>query len=190
MTRSLRIWTQSLPALIAAAVFVTPVGTIGPAFEDAQRPDADSLVRFETASVKRADPNEPGRVHAATSHTGRLRIVNETLGRIIRSAYGVELPHSIPLEPVSGGPDWLNSDRFTIEATAGHAVTPAETAAMRGTRLAERVKLVTRIEPRELSVLGASLNIALREQFGLQLVSTRGPVDFLIVDSASYPSDN
>ena len=37
---------------------------------------------------------------------------------------------------------------------------------------------------------GASLFTALRDQFGLRLVPARGPVDFLIIDRASHPSEN
>ncbi len=276
--------------VVAAAALAIGLPVVVGAIDQTPAPRSSVPVgiRFETASVKRADPNERGRVFGFTLETGRLRLVNLTLDSIVRAAYGVEFPHSIPMERMSGGPEWMASDRFTIEATAGRAVTPGEMAGMLRTLLAERFTLVTRVEPREQAVFhlipvtpgrlgpklrksdvdcktaarcgigggpgrmllsaspmsllaetlneltdrpvfdrsgfegsfdgalewapapeellhfggpdasaaarapepGVSIYTALQEQFGLRLVSTRGPVDFLVIVGASHPSEN
>src|SRR6266513_36819 len=67
--------------------------------------------RFEVASIRPsdADPNSGSGIQ--TGH-GRLDAKNVTLKRCIMGAFGVG-PHQI-----SGGPDWLESDRFEISAKA------------------------------------------------------------------------
>jgi uncharacterized protein (TIGR03435 family) len=286
--RPLSAWRTTVLAAAATLSVATPLVSGAVARASEQRREVPAGLRFETASVKRADPNERGRVFGATMHTGRLRMVNLTLTAIIRAAYGIEFPHAIPEERMSGGPGWMASDRFTIEATAGRAVAPAEMASMLRSLLVDRFKLVVRVEQRQQPVFhliqvapgrlgpslresdvecataarcgigggagrfllssspmsllaeslteltgrpvfdrsgldgtfdgvlqwspapeellhvggadpnaapqapepGASLYTALQEQFGLRLVSMRGPVDYLVVESASPPSEN
>ncbi len=73
---------------------------------------------FEVASVKPGDPNSSrfgyrllpgGRVYVAT---------NVTLKDLISNAYGVADPR------MSGGPGWLSTDRFTVEAKAAAPLPP------------------------------------------------------------------
>src|SRR5689334_13425269 len=64
---------------------------------------------FEVASVKPASPNQNS-VDFVVSPGGRLRITNLTLANMIREAYQVKYYQ------VSGGPAWLDTDRFNIEA--------------------------------------------------------------------------
>jgi uncharacterized protein (TIGR03435 family) len=287
--RRLTAWKKSF--LVAAGLTIV-IGPICVGLANAQTAPVrserapDSTLRFDVASVRPHDPTEAGRVFGATFETGRLRLVNLTLGRIVRAAYGISFPNSIPEERVSGGPEWMHSDRFTIEASAGRAVAPAEMAVMLRNLLADRFKLRARIEPRQLPIFalvinrpgqlgpqlhrstrdceqsgrcgigggpgrflleaspmsllaeslseltgrpvfdrmgldgsfdgtlewapapdellhfgggdpnrkpsdtGASLFTALQEQFGLRLRAERGPVDFLVIDSAQKPTEN
>src|SRR5205814_4954299 len=71
--------------------------------------------QFEATSVRpsNADPNSSSGI--GTGH-GRLDASNVTLKRCIMGAYGVG-----PLQ-VSGGPDWLDSDRFEISAKADQPI--------------------------------------------------------------------
>jgi uncharacterized protein (TIGR03435 family) len=77
---------------------------------------------------------------------GRLTVDNETLKRCIYNAYGVG-PNQ-----VVGGPDWLSTDRFNIEAKPEQPVKDDSVAmAMLQTLLAERFKLVAHRETRTIS---------------------------------------
>src|SRR5215203_4357917 len=92
--------------------------------------------QFEVASVKpsSADPNSTSGIN--TGH-GRIDAHNVTLQRCIMGAYGVG-PHQI-----SGGPHWLESDRFEILAKADQPVNgDAVLMVMLQGLLAERFKLV------------------------------------------------
>src|SRR5258706_13013082 len=74
---------------------------------------------FEVASVK---PNRSGslRTDAKISPSGRVELTNQTLKALIRIAY------SVPDTQIAGGPDWIDSTRFDLVATAGRSVTEPE----------------------------------------------------------------
>jgi uncharacterized protein (TIGR03435 family) len=101
--------------------------------------------RFEVASVKpsSADPSSSSGIK--TGH-GRLDANNVTLQRCIIGAYGVG-PHQI-----SGGPDWLESDRFEISAKADRPIDDdAVLMVMLQSLLAERFKVVLHRETKTIS---------------------------------------
>jgi uncharacterized protein (TIGR03435 family) len=98
--------------------------------------------RFEIASVKpsKAEPGHSG----FDFDTGRVAGQNVSLKACIMGAYEVG-PNQI-----TGGPDWLESDRFEILAKAdGPARTPALREMLR-TLLGERFKLALRTESRPM----------------------------------------
>ena len=73
---------------------------------------------------------------------------NETLWRLIAVAYGAPgfLPQPLANYQIAGGPSWINSDRFDVEArAAGDVVRGTEGTRrkqmMLQTLLAERFKL-------------------------------------------------
>lgn len=101
--------------------------------------------QFEVASIKLSNATSGSSSGIKTGH-GRLDAQNVTLKRCIMGAYGVG-PHQI-----SGGPDWLDSDRFEILAKADQPIDddPALMVLLRGL-LAERFKLVLHRETRPLS---------------------------------------
>lgn len=71
---------------------------------------SQTLPSFEVASVKTADLNGPGGIGLSTYPGGRIRCSKCTLDILIRSAFDLETFQ------VSGGPRWMNDDRFDIEA--------------------------------------------------------------------------
>lgn len=71
--------------------------------------------RFEIASVKLSNSDLHSNSGIKTGN-GRLDAENVTLKRCIMGAYGVG-PHQI-----SGGPDWLDSERFEISAKADQPI--------------------------------------------------------------------
>ena len=104
---------------------------------------------FEVASVKPFKEKQLGNVFNVAPN-GDLRISNVPLRDMVRSAYSL---HDVQL---IGGPNWIHSDRWSIEAKVGEArPDPSKTA--RSTRLRKllekRFQLVTHRETRVMSVL-------------------------------------
>jgi uncharacterized protein (TIGR03435 family) len=65
---------------------------------------------FDVATVKLPGPREP--LDIRTSPGGRLTVTNLRLKDVISQAYGVKYYQ------ISGGPAWLDTERFDIEAKA------------------------------------------------------------------------
>jgi uncharacterized protein (TIGR03435 family) len=99
---------------------------------------------FEAASVKTNTSNSP--LVRLSMPTGRLSGVNVTLRMLIRNTF------QLPDFRMIGGPGWMDSDRFDIEATAGTSVGFDQVRAMERTLLEERFHLKTHIETRELPI--------------------------------------
>ena len=105
--------------------------------------------RFDVATVKPSGPEEiqAGTSGMATGH-GRATGTNVTLKRCIIGSY-----HIGPNQLV-GGPSWVDSDRFHIEAKAAEPTNDDATLdAMMRTLLTERFHLVMHRETRTLPVL-------------------------------------
>ena len=68
---------------------------------------------FEVASIRASAPDErPGRTTEADRFVAKATTVKE----MVMYAYGLGFDGEL-----SGGPHWMETDRFTIEATPGHA---------------------------------------------------------------------
>jgi uncharacterized protein (TIGR03435 family) len=107
----------------------------------AQRPE------FEVASVK-LHTSDDQRVMMAALPGGRFVAANTPLRFLIRTAFQLQE------DQVVGGPNWLATDRFDIEARAPELPGPpnAQLPAMLRSLLADRFKLTTHSERRELPV--------------------------------------
>ena len=100
--------------------------------------------RFEVASVKRNPLNADNPGGSRTQVGGAVRTTNATLKRLIRMAYRLTLT-----DEIVGGPPWVDTYGFDVDAKPAKEVTLAESALMMRTLLAERFQLVVRKEPRE-----------------------------------------
>lgn len=101
---------------------------------------------FEVASVKRSTPNALG-VRIPPPVAGRFTAQNASLRDLIVIAYGLFTFQ------VEGGPDWVSSSRFDIQATTGAPLVGL--SAMRPmlqSLLADRFRLKSRSEMREMPV--------------------------------------
>jgi uncharacterized protein (TIGR03435 family) len=104
--------------------------------------------QFDAASIK---PNPsaplPGRMgaHIDTS-PGRLIARGESLKELAVDAYGIEDYQ------VTGGPDWIASARFDVEAKPSGAATREQLLSMLQTLLADRFQLAFHRETRQLAV--------------------------------------
>lgn len=155
-------------ALTAALVFSSPslqvhgqgLGSIAtsppPVFERAANEPS-----FEVISVKKSDPaGDTGPLAALGQFPlimppvgGQFRATNVTLRLLLRTAYSLQDFHLI------GGPVWQNTEKFTITATAGSGFQGGmpEVLPMIRSLLAERFKLKTHKETREVPVYALTL---------------------------------
>jgi bla regulator protein BlaR1 len=101
---------------------------------------------FEVASIKSAPP---GATERGVTHTpgGRLSTSNATMKQLVYLAYRV-----MPFQ-VSGGPDWVGSDGFNIEAKPAEATADMERfRQMIKALLADRFHLKFHMETKQLPV--------------------------------------
>jgi uncharacterized protein (TIGR03435 family) len=99
---------------------------------------------FEVASIKR---NTSGSQQSSVrAQPGRVTITNTTLFTMIRDA------HQREAFEISGGPEWMHSDRWDIVAKAPANFDQPTILAMARALLADRFKLVVHMENRELPV--------------------------------------
>ena len=98
---------------------------------------------FEVASIK-PSLEPPGSVVGIFESKGRISAKNVTLKRCVRGAYDVPEPQIV------GGPQWVDQDRYYIEAKANVPAGDHELMLMLQTLLADRFKLVLHREQRTI----------------------------------------
>src|SRR5688500_2666684 len=127
--------------VVAAAAFLLASGSALIAQSaDAAKPPA----RFEVASVKPHTSDD--RRDMLVAQNGRFVAVNMPLRHVIRTAFQLQD------DQIVGGPDWIDTDRFDIEARwPGMPGAPGiELLEMMQSLLAERFGLKTHREMREI----------------------------------------
>ena len=98
--------------------------------------------KWEVGAIRR---NTSGSGSSTLNTRGeKLVAVNATVEMLIRSAYPYESYR------IFGAPAWWSAERYDISAVATAATTPEQVRMMTQQLLAERFKLVTRVEKREL----------------------------------------
>lgn len=105
---------------------------------------------FEVASIK---PNKnPPLQDSRWGYAGdRFLVRNIPMRRIIAMAYGE--PRMFPLDRVLGGPSWLDSERYDVEAKAAEPdVSRASLRAMARLLLEERLALKLHVEQRNMPI--------------------------------------
>ena len=114
---------------------------------------------FAVASIKQNTSNWSDRTQhpmgAGYRPGGRLTATNASLMLLIQFAYAVhDSPHWLPLpaSQVVGGPAWINSLRYDIQAEPGAGADPKQIWLMWQTLLADRFKLGLHRETRELPI--------------------------------------
>lgn len=137
--------------MIGRAVSCLFVLAIATASAQSNGPVPDVPVKsFEVASIKQSPPATGGpiRLGAGPAPGGRWVAQNANFMMILRAAYpGYSQPGQ-----VVGGPEWLTTSRFEVNAIAGGEPPPEQMNAMVRQLLAERFALKVHVEPRELDV--------------------------------------
>ncbi len=108
------------------------------------------LPQFEVVSIKPSDPSAayPGRFAPVPVDTapGRLTARNATLKDLIMAAYALEDYQ------VSGGPGWIISARFEVEAKPSASANSDQLLLMLRTLLADRFQLAVHHETRDVAI--------------------------------------
>ena len=114
----------------------------------------DAHPAFQSVSIKRNSSKWSERFQHPMGMSG----LNTSLKLLIQFAYAVHdspyLGHTVPLpaSQVVGGPDWIDSEGYDIEAKPGPNTDPKQIGLMWQTLLADRFKLRLHRETRELPV--------------------------------------
>src|SRR5688572_26996604 len=103
-------------------------------------------LRFEAASIRPSPPGGPP-ISGTTIQGNRLRGTNVSLLGLIRSVYFRE--GLISEHQFVGGPDWIRTERWNIDAVAASAPTRTQFDEMLRALIADRFKLRVRREQRE-----------------------------------------
>src|SRR5215471_14013926 len=114
---------------------------------------AGQNLRFDVASIKphvrvAGAPVVPQTLRAEPT---KLSYANASLMAVIQAAYGIP-GEGRPDYHLTGGPDWLTTVRFDIEAATDHAVSKDQMMLMLQSLPAERFKLKAHRETRDLRV--------------------------------------
>ena len=147
-----RFIKQRSTAALAALVVVATISPLRADPSSQTTPPRDGIA-FDVASVR---PNKAGdrTINVNTYPGGRFVATNISVRSLVRLAYGLE-DHEI-----IGGPSWMNSDPFDVEAIAGRELpemsgpfgASGALPEMLKSLLANRFGLVARMEMREMPV--------------------------------------
>jgi uncharacterized protein (TIGR03435 family) len=135
---------------------------------------------FEVASIK---PNKSGEVRTTMlgmQPGGRFSVTNLSLRSLIRMAYQIQDFQ------LSGGPKWIDSDRFDVVAKADRGYTPAQLPLMMQALLADRFKLTVHTESRALRLYALVLDRR-DGRMGPRIHSSNVDCDALIASGAPPP---
>lgn len=134
----------------AVTVAAALLCTIGYSQSGGETKSGDAKLEFEVASIKHSAPpgNGPirigGRGGPGSSDPGRVDYMFSSLRDLMVAAYDVKFYQ------ITGGPDWLNSERFDIVAKVPEGTTKEQSRIMLQNLLADRFKLTLHRETKEL----------------------------------------
>lgn len=106
---------------------------------------------FEVASVRPTKSTLPGGLTDLRAG-GAFVAENVTLLGLISTAY------SLDMYRIFGGPDWIRTARFDVQARSAASVAPDETRRMLRSMLAQRFKVSVRMESREMPIYVLTMN--------------------------------
>jgi uncharacterized protein (TIGR03435 family) len=141
-------WTQGPNPLPLSLTRATPETewTIPPPTPKLPPMAANADPSFEVATIKPSKPDDQRKAFLVRGN--RFQIINETLSEMISFAFGVHA------KQVIGAPDWVEKDKFDIDAKPDGEGAPSEKQwkGMLQKLLVERYKLTFHHDKKELSV--------------------------------------
>lgn len=136
-----------------AAAAVTVIGLVSGPSARAQAPSATPAPpKFEVASLKPSQPGGRARPLRPTPGGDRYEATNALLKTLITEAYRVKP------EQVVGGPDWISTERYDLNAKAEKPSSVNDLNLMLQDLLAERFKLQIHRETKEFPVYALTVD--------------------------------
>ena len=115
-------------------------------------PEPQETLSFEVASIRPSDPDDRSGKFVRMQDPKRFEARNYTVREMIEAAY------NLPDRAVSGGPAWIESDRFNIIATTGsERPTSDQQMTMLRALLESRFNLVVHREQKEQPIFELTL---------------------------------
>lgn len=132
---------RGLTRSVAVLIFATLAGSQTPV----RRPPFEA---FEVATIKPTGPEPTGSRWIRMQSGDRFVAHNHAVRTLIATAF------NLSPQAISGGPGWVDSERWDILAKTSGGVRPdlAEQMSMLRQLLSERFKLVYHREPKQLSI--------------------------------------
>ena len=107
---------------------------------------AQTAPAFEVATIRLSPPEAQGAL-LTLPQPGRLSVTNFTLRMLINQAYGPEMGQGFQ---ITGGPSWIEKDRYVILGQAPATTPRAELNTMLKNLLIDRFKLKTHADMKEV----------------------------------------
>ena len=111
----------------------------------------NSQIKFEIAAIQPSAPSTRTFMSGPYLHPDRYEIRNATMVDLVRTAYGIDP------DKVSGGPNWLEFDRFDLIAKVPAGTQANALKTMLQDLLAERFKLVVHSDTKQFPAYALSL---------------------------------
>lgn len=148
---------------VAAVIIVTAGLCLG------QVQDHPAQLAFEVATIK---PSDPGLTNGGIKP---LPGGDGYMAQNVSVRLMISLMYQVPMRQITGGPAWLDTDRYDVEAKADHAYSKEELHAMFRSLLEDRFKLKLREDTREGPVYALSV-----DQAGPKMKINENPQDYQI----------
>jgi uncharacterized protein (TIGR03435 family) len=129
--------------------------------------DKPARLTFEVASIKPSQPGGRGGLIKALPGGQEYSARNASVKLI------VSLMYKVPIRQIAGGPAWLDTDGYDIEAKAGHSYNLEDLHAMFQNLLADRFKLKFHKETKEGPAYALTV-----DKSGLKMKLNESPQDF------------
>jgi len=134
-----------------------------------QAPDSRGRLEFEVASIRQAKPDQRGGgIKAAANGAGYT-------AQAVPVKLMIALMYRIPVRQIKGGPGWLDSDLYNVEAKADKQYNLDDLHTMYQNMLIDRFKLKFHIETKE-----ANAYVLTVDKGGLKMKVNDKPQDFEI----------
>ncbi|MGA7236218.1 MAG: TIGR03435 family protein [Bryobacteraceae bacterium] len=134
--------------------------------------DKPARLAFEVTSIKASAPPMPGAVGGIKALPGG----QEYSARGVPVDLMISLMYKIPMRQITGGPDWIHTDRWDVDAKADHSgYTIDDLHVMYQNMLADEFKLKFHKETKEGPVYALLI-----DKSGLRMKANRSPESFQI----------
>jgi bla regulator protein BlaR1 len=149
---TLNAWRKVLVATAGVVAIAAPIaiGALNAPRLRAQSLAVDASVpAYTSVSIKTHTPGDTGVYPITTGPDGTSVWKGVTLRVLLRTAYGL---------PMSGGPDWVSTDRFDLETKPERSPTDAQWPLMLRRLLADRFNLIVHIDTKVAPVYALILS--------------------------------